>query len=120
MEIKQMKQCFLSQKGPRAIGPYSTATIHGGACYLSGMLPVIPETGKLAEGGAAAQARQVFENMKAVLSELNCSMEDILKTTVFLQDLGPSEPSTRSTPNTSGPTTPRAAASRWRSSRWAR
>ena len=88
MEIKQMKQCFLSQKGPRAIGPYSTATIHGGACYLSGMLPVIPETGKLAEGGAAAQARQVFENMKAVLSELNCSMEDILKTTVFLQDLG--------------------------------
>ena len=88
MEINQMKQCFLSQKGPRAIGPYSTATIHGGVCYLSGMLPVIPETGKLAEGGAAAQARQVFENMKVVLSELNCSMEDILKTTVFLQDLG--------------------------------
>ena len=88
MEINQMKQCFLSQKGLSAIGPYSTATIHGGVCYLSGMLPVIPETGKLAEGGAAAQARQVFENMKVVLSELNCSMEDILKTTVFLQDLG--------------------------------
>ena len=83
-----MKQCFLSQKGPRAIGPYSTAAICGDTYYLSGMLPVIPETGKLAEGGAAAQAHQVFENLKVVLSELNCSMEDILKTTVFLQDLG--------------------------------
>lgn len=57
MEIKQMKQCFLSQKGPRAIGPYSTATIHGGACYLSGMLPVIPETGKLRR--AARRLRRV-------------------------------------------------------------
>ena len=50
-----VKKCFLTQNGPKAIGPYSTATIHGGVCYLSGMLPVIPETGKLAEGGAAAQ-----------------------------------------------------------------
>ena len=65
MEIKQMKQCFLSQKGPRAIGPYSTATIHGGVCYLSGMLPVIPETGKLAEGGAAAPFLCAFAASKA-------------------------------------------------------
>ncbi len=83
-----MKKCFLTQNGPRAIGPYSTAVVHGDTCYLSGIIPVVPATGKLAEGDAAAQARQVFENMKVILSELNSSMADVLKTTVFLQDLG--------------------------------
>lgn len=83
-----MKKCFLTQNGPRAIGPYSTAVIHGDTCYLSGVIPVVPATGKLAEGDAADQARQVFENMKTILAELNSSMDDVLKTTVFLQDLG--------------------------------
>ena len=83
-----MKKCFLTQNGPRAIGPYSTAVIHGNTCYLSGVIPVVPATGKLAEGGAEEQARQVFENMKTILAELNSSMADVLKTTVFLQDLG--------------------------------
>ena len=83
-----MKKCFLTQNGPRAIGPYSTAVIHGDTCYLSGVIPVVPATGKLAEGGAEEQARQVFENMKTILAELNSSMADVLKTTVFLQDLG--------------------------------
>lgn len=83
-----MKKCFLTENGPRAIGPYSTAVIHGDTCYLSGVIPVVPATGKLAEGDAAAQARQVFENMKTILAELNGSMADVLKTTVFLQDLG--------------------------------
>lgn len=83
-----MKKCHLTQKGPRAIGPYSTAVIHGDTIYLSGVLPVIPETGTLVEGGAEEQARQVFENMKVVLSEMDCTMADVLKTTVFLQDLG--------------------------------
>lgn len=83
-----MKKCFLTENGPRAIGPYSTAVIHGDTCYLSGVIPVVPATGKLAEGDAEAQARQVFENMKTILAELNSSMADVLKTTVFLQDLG--------------------------------
>jgi len=83
-----MKKCFLTQNGPRAIGPYSTAVVHGNTCYLSGVIPVVPATGALAEGDAAAQARQVFENMKTILAELNSSMENVLKTTVFLQDLG--------------------------------
>jgi 2-iminobutanoate/2-iminopropanoate deaminase len=88
MELTRMKKCFLTQNGPRAIGPYSTAVIHGDTCYLSGVIPVVPATGKLAEGGAEEQARQVFENMKTILAELNSSMADVLKTTVFLQDLG--------------------------------
>jgi 2-iminobutanoate/2-iminopropanoate deaminase len=87
-EVFIVKKCFLTQNGPRAIGPYSTAVIHGNTCYLSGVIPVVPSTGKLAEGGAEEQARQVFENMKTVLAELNSSMDNVLKTTVFLQDLG--------------------------------
>ena len=83
-----MKEPFLTQKGPRAIGPYSTATISGGTVYLSGVLGIVPETGKLAEGGVEAQAHQVLDNMRAILSELGCTMDDVLKTTVFMKDLG--------------------------------
>ena len=82
-----MKQCFSSRRGPKAIGPYSTAAILDGLCFMSGMVPVDPATGKLAGDDIACQARQVFENMKTVLEELNLSMADILKTTVFLTDL---------------------------------
>ena len=83
-----MKRCFLTQAGPKAIGPYSTAVIQGGTCYLSGMIPVDPATGRLAGEDVKVQARQVFENIKTVLGELNLSLADILKTTVFLTDLG--------------------------------
>ena len=83
-----MKRCFLTQKGPKAIGPYSTAVIDSGVCYLSGMIPVDPASGKLAAQDIDGQARQVFLNIKTVLEELNASMSDILKTTVFLTDLG--------------------------------
>ncbi len=82
-----MKECFLTQNGPRAIGPYSTATISGGTVYLSGVLGIVPETGKLAEGGVEAQAHQVLDNMRAILSGLGCMMDDVLKTTVFMKDL---------------------------------
>ena len=83
-----MKRCFLTQAGPRAIGPYSTAVIQGGTCYLSGVIGVDPATGKLAAEDVSGQARQVFENMKTVLGEMGLSLSDIVKTTVFLTDLG--------------------------------
>ncbi len=82
-----MKKCFLTQRGPRAIGPYSTATIHGGICYLSGLLGVDPEIGSLAGPDVESQAKQALENMKTVLEELGLTMEAVLKTTVFLADL---------------------------------
>ena len=82
-----MKRCFLTQRGPKAIGPYSTAVIQDGICYLSGMIPVDPATGRLAADDAAGQARQVFENIKTVLEALNASTAGILKTTIFLTDL---------------------------------
>ena len=83
-----MKQCFLTRRGPKAIGPYSTAVILDGVCYLSGMIPVDPASGRLAADDVPGQARQVFENIKTVLEEMDLSMADILKTTVFLTDLG--------------------------------
>lgn len=82
-----MKKCFLTQKGPKAIGPYSTANIAGNICYMSGMLGVEPETGKLAEGGVEAQALQAMRNVQTVLEELELSTASVLKTTVFLADL---------------------------------
>ena len=82
-----MKNCHLTRKGPRAIGPYSTCTIAGGCCYVSGMLGVIPEAGALIEGGVEAQARRAFENMRTVLEEVGLTTDSVLKTTVFLTDL---------------------------------
>lgn len=82
-----MKKCFLTQKGPKAIGPYSTATIAGSCCFMSGMLGVNPETGKLAEGGIEAQATQAMQNVVTVLEELGLTPASVLKTTVFLADL---------------------------------
>lgn len=82
-----MKTCFLTQKGPKALGPYSTANIAGGLCFISGMLGVDPHSGKLPEG-VEAQAKQSLANLGAVLGELDLEPKSVLKTTVFLQDLG--------------------------------
>jgi len=82
-----MKQCFLTRKGPKAIGPYSTAVVRNGICYLSGMIAIDPACGRITAEDIGGQARQVFENIKTVLEELNASMADVLKTTVFLTDL---------------------------------
>ena len=82
-----MKKCFLTQKGPKAIGPYSTANISGSLCFMSGMLGIDPATGALAEGGVEAQAKQAMSNIGAVLGELGLTPAAVLKTTVFLKDL---------------------------------
>ena len=82
------KVCFKTQKGPAAVGPYSTATIAGGIIYLSGMIGIDPAVQKPVEGGTLAQAKQAFENIKTVLGELGATLEDVLKTTVYLNDIG--------------------------------
>ncbi len=82
-----MKRCFLTQRGPKAIGPYSTACIAGSTCFLSGMLGVDPQTGKLAEGGVESQALQAMRNVQTVLEEMGLNVASVLKTTVFLKDL---------------------------------
>lgn len=82
------KVCFKTQKGPAAVGPYSTATIAGGIIYLSGMIGIDPAAQKPVEGGTLAQAKQAFENIRTVLGELGATLEDVLKTTVYLTDIG--------------------------------
>ncbi|MBP3523261.1 MAG: reactive intermediate/imine deaminase [Clostridia bacterium] len=82
------KICFKTQKGPAAIGPYCTATVYGDTVYMSGVIGVDPAVQKPVEGGTLAQARQVFENIRTVLGELDLSLDDVLKTTVFLTNLG--------------------------------
>ena len=82
------KICFKTQKGPAAVGPYSTATIAGGIIYLSGMIGIDPAVQKPVEGGTLAQAKQAFANIATVLGELGATMDDVLKTTVYLTDIG--------------------------------
>ncbi len=82
-----MRKCFNTIKGPKAVGPYSTCVITDNAVYLSGMLPIIPETGELAAGGADKQAEQALENIKTVLSEIGLTFQNCVKTTVLLKDM---------------------------------
>ncbi len=81
------KKCHLTQKGPKAVGPYSTAVECGDVIYLSGMIPIDPSTQKIVEGTCAQQAARVFANIQIVLEEMGATMQDALKTTVYLTDL---------------------------------
>ncbi|MCH5277793.1 MAG: reactive intermediate/imine deaminase [Desulfovibrionaceae bacterium] len=82
-----MKKCIATQAAPAAVGPYSQGVQAGNVVYLSGQLGIDPATGKLAEGGVAAQARQSLTNVLALLDSLGASPEQVVKTTVFLTDM---------------------------------
>ena len=82
------KVCFKTAKGPAAVGPYSTAVIYGDTIYMSGMIGVDPAVQKPVEGGTLAQAKQVFDNIVTVLGELGATTDDVLKTTVYLTNIG--------------------------------
>lgn len=82
------KICFKTAKGPAAVGPYSTAVICGDTVYMSGMIGVDPAVQKPVEGGTLAQAKQVFENIVTVLGELDLTTDDVLKTTMYLTNIG--------------------------------
>ena len=82
-----MKEIILTSKAPSAIGPYNQGTAFGNLVFLSGQIPLIPETMELLEGDVKAQTKQVMENLKAVLEEANSSFENVLKTTCYLSDM---------------------------------
>lgn len=73
-----------SANGPAAIGPYSHGVWAGDLLYLSGQTPIDPATGKLVEGGVAEQTARVFDNLVAVLADAGLSLDDVVKTNVFL------------------------------------
>ncbi|MBF6628208.1 MAG: RidA family protein [Proteiniphilum sp.] len=81
------KREITTGSAPAAIGPYSQAVEVNGMIFLSGMLPIDPVTGKLVTGGITEQTEQIFTNIKAVLSAAGVTIDNIVKTTVFLDDM---------------------------------
>jgi 2-iminobutanoate/2-iminopropanoate deaminase len=83
-----MKKIISTDAAPKAIGPYSQAVVANGMAFLSGQIPLDPATGQIVEGDIAAQTERVFENLKQVLAAAGASLSTVVKTTVFLKDMG--------------------------------
>ena len=81
------KKTVFTPKAPTPVGPYSQAVISGGFVFVSGQIPLNPKTSKLVVGGIAAQTVQVLENLKAILESAGLTLDDVVKTSVFLSDL---------------------------------
>jgi len=82
------KQPISTKNAPAAIGPYSQAVRIGDFIYTSGQVALDPTTGALVEGGIEAQTTRVLENLKAVLEAAELGLETVVKTTVFLKNMG--------------------------------
>jgi 2-iminobutanoate/2-iminopropanoate deaminase len=79
---------IVSASAPAAIGPYSQAIRAGGLVFVSGQIPLDPETGQVVAGGIAAQAERALVSLRAILDASGSGLERVVKTTVFLTDLG--------------------------------
>jgi len=82
-----MKKVISTTDAPAAIGPYSQAVEVNGIVFLSGQLPIDPLNNDIAPGGVKEQTEQVFNNIKSVLAAAGLTMDNIVKTTVFLSDM---------------------------------
>ncbi len=83
-----MKQIVSTERAPQAIGPYSQAVTAGGFVYTSGQIPIDPGTGQFVAGGIAEQTAQVLRNLAEVLRAAGAELSDVVKTTVYLADMG--------------------------------
>ena len=81
------KKAIQTDRAPKAIGPYSQAIKFDSLVFLSGQIPLVPETMEVIDGGIAEQAHQVFINLKTVAEEAGGSLRDALKINIFLTDL---------------------------------
>lgn len=82
-----MKKVISTKNAPAAIGPYSQAIEVNGMLFVSGQIPADPATGNIVDGGISEQTAQSFSNVKAILAEAGYSIDDVVKTTVFLSDM---------------------------------
>ena len=82
-----MKKVILSSKAPAPIGPYSQAIEANGTLYVSGQIPIDPATGEVVAGGIEPQAKQVMQSLQAILQEAGYSLDQVVKTTILLDDL---------------------------------
>jgi len=83
-----MREVISTDKAPGAIGPYSQAIKAGDLVFCSGQIPIDPSTGEFVSEEIAEQTEQVFRNLRAVLEAAGASLDDVVKTTVFLADMG--------------------------------
>ncbi|MCX5791695.1 MAG: RidA family protein [Elusimicrobia bacterium] len=83
-----MKKIISTTNAPAAIGPYSQAVEAGGLIFISGQLPIDPATGAMAPAGIKAQTEAVLKNIDGILKAEGLALENVLKTTVFMADLG--------------------------------
>jgi len=83
-----MKRIIATDKAPQAIGPYSQAIEANGFVFVSGQIPIDPKTGYLAPGGIREQMKQVMENGKAILAAAGCGLEHVVKSTIYLRNIG--------------------------------
>ena len=81
------KEIIYSKNAPAAIGPYVQGVKVGDLLFISGQLPIDPRTGELLTGDIKIQTKQVIENLKAIIEEAGATLEDVVKTTVFLKDM---------------------------------
>lgn len=82
-----MKEVISTKKAPEAVGPYSQAIRAEGFVFISGMLPLDPKSGQLVAGSIKEQTRRVLDNLRGVLEEADSSLEEVVKTTIYLSDL---------------------------------
>jgi 2-iminobutanoate/2-iminopropanoate deaminase len=87
LEVKKMKQVISTEKAPSAIGPYSQAIRIGNLVFCSGQIPIDPATGEFVSGGIKEQTEQVLKNLTAVLESAGATLQNVVKTTVFLADM---------------------------------
>lgn len=82
-----MKRVIQTDKAPAAVGPYSQAVEINGTLYISGQVPLVPETGKIIEGGITEQTEQVLRNIGKILEAAGYSFADVVKSTCLLSDM---------------------------------
>lgn len=84
-----MNEIIAINNAPGAIGPYSQGVkTADGLLFVSGQIPLVPATGAVVEGGIEAQTTQVLDNLKAIVTEAGYSLSDVVKTTVYITDMG--------------------------------
>ena len=83
-----MKTIISTERAPKAIGPYSQAVVSNGWAFLSGQIPLDPATNQIITGDIATQTERVLENLKSVLEAAGSSLDRVVKTTVYLKDMG--------------------------------
>jgi len=82
-----MKKIINTSKAPAPIGPYNQAVLSGNTLYISGQIPINPETGALVEGDIKKETAQSMENLKAILHEAEMTFEHVVKSSIFLSDM---------------------------------